>query len=81
VDESEILSKLVEILRTSLKLSAEVDPEALLLDDLGLDSLDMVQVTAEIEEGLGINLEDLEEYEILSVGDLVRALAKRAHPC
>jgi acyl carrier protein len=64
----EILAKRVDI--SSLK---EEDS----LSDLGLDSLDLVEVMLEIEEALGIEFDSSEIGEVASLGDVLKLIESK----
>jgi acyl carrier protein len=54
-----------------------VDPEKVTLDasltnDLGADSLDLVELTMAIEEEFGIEIPDEEVSKLQTVGDIIR---------
>jgi acyl carrier protein len=55
-------------------------PEASLRDDLGADSLALVEALHGLEERLGILLPDADSFllDLATVGDVVRAFAARA---
>ena len=44
------------------------------LSDLGLDSLDLVEVMLEIEEALGIEFDSSEIGEVSSLGDVLKLI-------
>ena len=50
----------------------QVTMESRFIEDLGADSLDMVELVMAFEEKLGIHIEDEEAEKIQSVGDAVR---------
>jgi acyl carrier protein len=52
----------------------QVTPGALFRQDLGADSLDMIQLAMLIETKLGIIVDDQEAESCLTVGDAVRLL-------
>ena len=52
-------------------------PEANLLDDLGADSLDVVELVMALEEEFGIEVPDDDVENIRTVGDIVAYLGKR----
>lgn len=52
----------------------EITMEAKLQDDLGIDSLDAVELNIAIEDSLGIAVPDEQFAEVTTVGDIVRAL-------
>jgi len=52
-------------------------PEASLLDDLGADSLDVVELVMALEEEFGIEVPDDDVENIRTIGDIVAYLGKR----
>lgn len=54
----------------------EVQREANFADDLGADSLDMVELTMEFEEAFGIEISDAEAQECKTVGDAFKAIER-----
>ena len=52
-------------------------PEANLLDDLGADSLDVVELVMALEEEFGIEVPDQDVEDIRTIGDIVSYLDKR----
>ena len=70
-------------LRDTIAKFAFLDPEDIGVtsdfgDDLGLDSLDRLELLAEIEERHGILLPDDQLTKIWNLGDLVKALSSDA---
>ena len=49
----------------------EADLETLLEDELGLDSLDKVELVMEIEKRFNIRIDDSEADKLLTLGDVV----------
>jgi len=49
----------------------EVTPEAKFVDDLGADSLDLVELVMALEEEYNIEISDEEAEKILTVGDAI----------
>lgn len=56
---------------------AKIVPEASFYDDLGCDSLDMVELTMMFEEEFGIEISDDLAEDCPTVGDAHRALTKK----
>jgi len=54
----------------------QVTPEAKLLEDLGADSLDAVELVMAIEEEFGIEVPDDEAEGLLSLGHIVAYIEK-----
>lgn len=69
---SEIESKIKDIVAQQLSVPADqVTLEATFKDDLGADSLDIVELVMALEEELEIDIPDEEANKILTVGDAV----------
>ena len=49
----------------------EVNPEAKFVDDLGADSLDLVELVMALEEEYNIEISDEDAEKILTVGDAI----------
>ena len=65
-----------EKIRDVLAQQFEIDPETItpdtnLIDDLGADSLDVVEMMMALEEEFGITIEDEKIAELKTVGDVV----------
>jgi acyl carrier protein len=56
----------------------EVVPEASFIDDLGADSLDLVELTMAFEEEFGIEIPDEEAAKLRTVGDAIRYIQNNA---
>ena len=69
----DMLTTFTEILVEDFDIPAEeITPEAT-FEALGLDSLDVVDLTLAVEERTGIKLEDEELEDVRTVGDAVNA--------
>ena len=76
---SEIQSKAKEIIVDKLGVDeASVKPEARFEDDLGADSLDMVELTMEFEKEFNINIPDEAAANIKTVGEALAHLEQNA---
>jgi len=56
---------------------ASLVPEANLLDDLGADSLDVVELVMALEEEFGIEVPDEDVEGIRTIGDIVQYVGSR----
>ena len=55
---------------------SKLTPEANLIEELGADSLDLVQLAQELEERFGKEIDDDEMMKVKTVGDVI-ALVER----
>ena len=76
--ETDMLEEVRAILAEQLSLNAaEIKEDARLKEDLGADSLDMLQLLMTLEEEKDIVIPDEELPAIKTVGDIVRYLEER----
>ncbi len=67
-----------EIIVEQLGVSAEeLKPEASFIDDLGADSLDIVELVMAMEEAFDIEISDDDAEKIQSVGDALSYVKER----
>jgi len=79
VSEGDATERVLEVVKNFEKVDpGKVSPTASFQGDLGLDSLDTVELVMAIEEEFGIEIPDSEADKILSCGDAISYLA--AHP-
>ncbi|HET6948099.1 MAG TPA: acyl carrier protein [bacterium] len=57
---------------------AEVTPEASFTDDLGADSLDVVELVMALEEEFGVEIPDEDAEKIVTVGEAVKYIEAHA---
>jgi acyl carrier protein len=57
---------------------AEVTPDAVFIDDLGADSLDLVELIMAMEEEFGFEIADEEAEKLRTVGDVIKFIKARA---
>ncbi|PHR30243.1 MAG: acyl carrier protein [Desulfotalea sp.] len=76
MDEADLRLKVVEVLAEEFELDpAEMGPEATLYEDLGLDSLDAVDMVVVLEKTFGLKLTDEEALRsIRTMEDLFQFL-------
>ena len=69
---SDINAKVVEIVAERLSVGADtVKPESSFINDLGADSLDIVELVMEFEEAFDIQIPDEDSESIRTVGEAV----------
>ncbi|NUN93970.1 MAG: acyl carrier protein [Verrucomicrobiae bacterium] len=57
--------------------AAQVTPSAKFVEDLGADSLDVVELIMAFEEAFGADIPDGEAEKLLTVGDAVRYITEK----
>ena len=72
MSSEEIFEKIKNIIIEQLQVSeATVTEEASFIDDLGADSLDLVELIMALEEEFGIEIPDTDAEKVVTVGDVV----------
>lgn len=74
----DIMEQVKQIVVEQLNVSEEeVVPTASFVDDLGADSLDVVELVMELEEKFDLEISDEDAEGIATVGDAVRYIEER----
>jgi len=77
MERDEILDKVRGVIVEQLNVEEDdVTEDASFIDDLGADSLDIVELVMALEEEFGISIPDEEAENIKSVGDAVNYIEK-----
>lgn len=72
-----MLEKIQALLAEALNLPLEkVTPDAKIVEDLGADSLDLVELLSQLEDEYGITIPDDEVESLVTVGDVAAELEK-----
>ena len=80
VERSEVVSRVTSIVVKQLGVDeAEVEPKHSFVDDLGADSLDIVELVMAMEEEFGFEIPDDEAENIRTVGNAIDYIAAN-HP-
>ena len=75
---SDVLDRVKKIVVERLEVDAEkVNEKASFIDDLGADSLDLVELVMAFEEEFGIEIPDDVQEQIGTVGDAVKFIKER----
>jgi len=70
--------KVISIIMEQLEVTKEeCRPEAAFIEDLGADSLDLVELIMEMEENFGITIADEELEKIRTIGDVIAYLKSK----
>lgn len=76
MEHDEILAKVKEVIVDQLSVEEDdVTPDASFFDDLGADSLDIVELVMALEDQFGISIPDEDAESIKTVGDAVDYIA------
>ena len=74
-----INEKVIDIIVDKLGVDrAEVTPEAVFVDDLGADSLDLVELIMAMEEEFGMEIADEDAEKLRTVQDVITFVSARA---
>lgn len=79
-DEKSIEDKVKDIIVEQLGVNPEqVTPQASFIEDLGADSLDIVELVMAFEEEFGVEVPDEDAEKLQTVGDVVTYIKERAN--
>jgi len=71
--------KVIDIIVDKLGVErSEATPEAVFVDDLGADSLDLVELIMAMEEELGMEIADEDAEKLRTVQDVISFISSRA---
>lgn len=74
---AEILAAIAEVARETLRHEGPIEPEQRLVEDLQLDSLQLLSLAVEVENRFRVRLDPPDEARIRTVGDLVSIVAEK----
>jgi acyl carrier protein len=78
MEREEVLAMVRRVLRAEFELEdEELGEEALLVDDLDLDSVDAVALAVRLEEEAGLALQEEELKAMRTIGDVVGVVHER----
>ena len=73
-----MFEKVKKILADQLNVKADkIKQESKIVEDLGADSLDVVELLMSMEDQFGISVSDEEAVKLKTVGDIVALLEKK----
>ncbi len=76
--EHEVVAKVKKMIASQLgKSENEVTPESSFIEDLGADSLDLVELIMSMEDEFGLEISDEDAEGILTVQDAINYILER----
>lgn len=71
-----MINKLKEILfsTTDVNRDIQIDENTVILRDLGLNSLELIEVVCEVEDAFDIEIPDKKIKSIITIGDLINVI-------
>lgn len=78
MNKDEIFAQVTAILTEQFEVNAEIEMSSHFVEDLNLDSLDLVELVMTLEEKLGKEISDEEAEGLKTVGDVVRFIEDKA---
>jgi NADH dehydrogenase (ubiquinone) 1 alpha/beta subcomplex 1 len=79
LDASEVTERIITVVKNFDQVDpSKVSPTTIFVGDLGLDSLDIVEVVMAIEDEFAIEIPDQEADKIASIADAIEYIV--AHP-
>jgi acyl carrier protein len=75
--DREILATIEEVARESLGYQGHLQPDMRVVEDVGLDSLELLSLAMDLEERFGVTLEGIAPSSVERVADLVGAIGRK----
>lgn len=75
--KSEVLAGIRAVAAEFLESPVQIEPNAKILDDLRLDSLDLLTLVVELENKFRICIDDADAAELRTISDLADYIAER----
>ncbi len=77
-NDTNLFETIQAVIAEQLEIDAsQVTPEAKFVKDLGVDSLDILELIMALEERFGIEIPDEQAEKIVNVGDVMRYIEKQ----
>ena len=77
-EQAELLAKVKEMVASQLgKSEDEITPESSFIEDLGADSLDLVELIMSMEDEYGLEISDEDAEKIVTVQDAMNFILER----
>jgi len=76
--EKSIEEKVKDIIVEQLGVKEQVTPQASFIEDLGADSLDIVELVMAFEEEFGVEVPDEDAEKLQTVGDVIKYIEEKS---
>jgi acyl carrier protein len=78
MDTKQVESKVIKIVAEKLNIEEKnISAASRFQEDLGADSLDIVELLMEIEEEFGVNISDEESEKLKTIGDAMKFIGSK----
>ena len=76
----ELQEKVIKLISDATKVDLmKINPDTSFVDDLNLDSLDIVELMMKMEDEFGVEIPEDETENLKSIGDIVTYLKAKSH--
>lgn len=69
-----VFERIKEMIEEIIREKTEISPETRLMSDLGLDSLDIIELICDLEDEYDIEIDEVEREKIKTVAELVNTV-------
>ena len=78
MSEQEVLDKVIQLISERFSVDAlKITRDTTFQEDLGADSLDVVELVMELEDAFGIQISDEDAEQIVTIGDAVNYIVSQ----
>jgi len=74
-----VLAKVTQVVEGHAEPGSKITETTELVADLGIDSLGVMEVVADIEDEFGLTIAEGELRQVATLGDVVKAIESRLH--
>ena len=78
MSEQEVLDKVIQLISERFSVDVlKITKDTTFQEDLGADSLDVVELVMELEDAFGIQISDEDAEQIVTIGDTVNYIVSQ----